>query len=164
MTRVNVFQISNYHVHVWQSFRKTNGLTNAPSRLKIADAPTMLAGAIFLLQRLRRNVSEDRSFLWNFQPIRDEYSQPSPKSFFCWEIVLKSVIILYITQTVIKQSEEILNCCTGQRWSYLESGCVCYFLARSNQSFSAMDVVHFLRSNPRPRFIIRRYSDAIFPA
>lgn len=94
--KVNIFQIFNYHVLRWQAFKKMNGLTNAPSRLKIADAPTMLAGAIFLRQRLRRNVSEERSFLWNFQPIRDEYSHPSPKSFFCRgtcrQIVLKSVI------------------------------------------------------------------------
>lgn len=52
-------------------------LTSAPSRLKMADAPTRWAGAIFLLHRRRRNVSDDRSFLWNFQPMREEYSQPS---------------------------------------------------------------------------------------
>lgn len=40
-------------------------------------------GTIFLLQRRRRNVSEERSFLWNFQPISDEYSQPSPGSRLC---------------------------------------------------------------------------------
>lgn len=40
-------------------------------------------GTIFLLQRRRRNVSEVRSFLWNFQPIREEYSQPSPGSRLC---------------------------------------------------------------------------------
>lgn len=55
-------------------------LTNAPSSLKMADAPMRSDGTIFLLQRRRRNVSEERSFLWNFQPIREEYSQPSPGS------------------------------------------------------------------------------------
>lgn len=40
-------------------------------------------GTIFLLQRRRRNVSEVRSFLWNFQPISEEYSQPSPGSRLC---------------------------------------------------------------------------------
>lgn len=60
-------------------------LTSAPSRLKMADAPTRCAGAIFLLHRRRRNVSDERSFLWNFQPISEEYSQPSgsPRSLFC---------------------------------------------------------------------------------
>lgn len=52
-------------------------LTNAPSSWKMAAAPRRLSGAIFLLQRLRRNVSDDLSFLWNFQPIREENSQPS---------------------------------------------------------------------------------------
>lgn len=55
-------------------------LTNAPSSLKIAEEPMQSDGTIFLLQRRRRNVSEVRSFLWNFQPIREEYSQPSPGS------------------------------------------------------------------------------------
>ncbi|TNN74623.1 hypothetical protein EYF80_015170 [Liparis tanakae] len=46
----------------------------------MAEAPSRSSGAIFRLQRLRRNVSEERSFLWNFQPIRDENSQPSTAS------------------------------------------------------------------------------------
>lgn len=58
-------------------------LTKAPSSLKIAEEPMWSDGTIFLLQRRRRNVSEERSFLWNFQPIRDEYSQPSPGSRLC---------------------------------------------------------------------------------
>lgn len=58
-------------------------LTNAPSSLKIAEEPMWSDGTIFRLQRRRRNVSEERSFLWNFQPIRDEYSQPSPGSRLC---------------------------------------------------------------------------------
>lgn len=61
-------------------------LTIAPSSWNMADAPTRSDGAIFLLQRLRRNVSDERSFLWNFQPIREEYSQPSPASFFCKDV------------------------------------------------------------------------------
>lgn len=43
----------------------------------MADAPRRSSGPIFRLQRLRRNVSEERSFLWNFQPISEENSQPS---------------------------------------------------------------------------------------
>lgn len=46
----------------------------------MAEAPMQSDGTIFLLQQRRRNVSEERSFLWNFQPIREEYSQPSPSS------------------------------------------------------------------------------------
>lgn len=59
-------------------------LTSAPSNLKMADAPMLSEGPIFLLQRRRRNVSEERSFWWNFHPIREENSQPSgsPVSFF----------------------------------------------------------------------------------
>lgn len=38
-------------------------LTIAPSSWNMADAPTRSDGAIFLLQRLRRNVSDERSFL-----------------------------------------------------------------------------------------------------
>lgn len=59
-------------------------LTNAPSSLKMAEAPMRSDGIIFLLQQRRRNVSEERSFLWNFQPIREEYSQPSPCSRLWW--------------------------------------------------------------------------------
>lgn len=60
-------------------------LTRAPSSWKMAEAPSRSSGAIFRLQRLRRNVSDERSFLWNFQPIRDENSQPSgsPRSLLC---------------------------------------------------------------------------------
>lgn len=62
-------------------------LTSAPSSWKMAHAPRRSSGAIFRLQRLRRKVSEERSFLWNFQPIREENSQPSgsPRSLLCVE-------------------------------------------------------------------------------
>lgn len=60
-------------------------------------------GTIFRLQRRRRNVSEERSFLWNFQPIRDEYSQPSPGSRLCREHCINQSEIL----TAIKNVWEI---------------------------------------------------------
>ena len=62
------------------SFHTKLILTSAPSSLKMAEAPMLSEGTIFLLQRRRRSVSDERSFLWNFQPIRVEYSQPSPGS------------------------------------------------------------------------------------
>lgn len=58
-------------------------LTSAPSSWKMAAAPSRSSGAIFLLQRLRRNESEERSFIWNFQPMRDENSQPSGSPLSC---------------------------------------------------------------------------------
>lgn len=58
-------------------------LTSPPSSLKIAEDPIQSDGTIFLLHRRRRTVSEERSFLWNFQPMREEYSQPSVGSRLC---------------------------------------------------------------------------------
>lgn len=75
------------HLRQWHFYvaRDSMTLTNAPSSLKIAEEPMWPDGTIFRLQRRRRNVSEERSFLWNFQPMRDEYSQPSPGSRLCKE-------------------------------------------------------------------------------
>lgn len=70
---------------IWLTDKKlTSGrLTSAPSSLKIAEDPIQSDGTIFLLHRRRRNVSEERSFLWNFLPMREEYSQPSTGSRLC---------------------------------------------------------------------------------
>lgn len=85
----------------------------------MADAPKRSDGAIFLLQRLRRMVSEERSFLWNFQPSREVYSQPSPASFFYqhMEKAHKRKVVINYTQhivTWVKASQrKVLNttCC-----------------------------------------------------
>lgn len=72
-----IFANAAFFQGTWQ------GLTSPPSSLKIAEDPIESDGIIFLLHRRRRNVSEERSFLWNFQPMREEYSQPSTGSRLC---------------------------------------------------------------------------------
>ncbi len=136
-------------------------LTKAPSSLKMAEAPMQSDGTIFLLQRRRRNVSEARSFLWNFQPISEEYSQPSPGSRFCGRD---------------KDKKRTRNCTHNisqiNSFSHLpppllpnlnSSHFIGYLLPWSYESLPAMDMVHFLRCNPGFGLIIRRNGDSVFP-
>lgn len=138
-------------------------LTNAPSSLKIAEEPMWSDGTIFRLQRRRRNVSEERSFLWNFQPIRDEYSQPSPGSRLCGENRINQP-----AHVLEKSSASSKNVCF--RFVHLlaphlnSSLLIRYLLPWSHQPLPAMDVVHFLCCNPGLGFIIRGNCDSIFPA
>lgn len=81
-----------------------HSLTRAPSSWNMAAAPSRSSGAIFLLQRLRRNVSEERSILWNFQPIREENSQPSGSPLSC--------LCVYTTKVAWLKTGDIL---IGQR-------------------------------------------------
>lgn len=97
-----------------KTFIFPSALTNAPSSLKMADAPSRSSGAIFRLQRLRRNVSAERSFLWKFQPIREENSQPSgsPWSRLCekkWKEIQSFVRQDYMlwNKTGIQRRKEI---------------------------------------------------------
>lgn len=75
--------IHNFRIETARNGILLHSLTRAPSSWKMADAPSRPSGAIFLLQRLRRNVSEERSNLWKFQPIREENSQPSGSPLSC---------------------------------------------------------------------------------
>lgn len=113
-----------------------------------------------------------------------------PSHHQCLFSVVKTSIIhtadnIWLINFTDTQSEVKVSCCTRQQYkltwhksekwptknqkvtvvksSDLYSGCVWYLPARSDQSFPAMDVVHFLSSNPGPGLIIRRNGDTIFP-
>lgn len=109
-------------------------LTRAPSSLKIAEDPMRSDGTIFLLHRRRRNVSEERSFLWNFQPMREEYSQPSTGSRLCRRKKKGSVNFLVF----FYPASLFLLTCAGTVWSDIFfRGLISLFLRWTWYIFSA---------------------------
>lgn len=107
-------------------------LTSAPSSLKIAEDPIESDGTIFLLHRRRRNVSEERSVLWNFQPMREEYSQPSEGSRLCRRNRIFHKIPLFHPPTLFFFTS------TGEVWSDIFfRGLISLFLRCTWYIFSA---------------------------